>query len=214
MAPWMTHLRIADGLLEWARERNLDLPSFAFGNLAPDGGVPGEDGYVPDKSVTHFGRTSSGHDYEGFFRNYLLKATDGKERSFYWGYYAHLVTDERWAMEMLYPLRENLWGEEYRKVTFAARDEWVELDKAFLQNGRTSPAWELIDAMEDFPERYMEFYPEEAFPGLLRRVKAHCQSSPAEREYIYMSREGMDAFVERTQGELRRRIAEIEERMN
>ena len=214
MAPWMTHLRIADRLLEWARARELDLPNFAFGTLAPDGGVPGEDGYMPDKSITHFGRTASGHDYEGFLEKYLLKATDVKERSFYWGYYAHLVTDERWAMEMLYPLRENLRDEEYRRVTYAARDEWVELDKAFLRSGGISPAWELVNAMEDFRERYMDFYPEEAFPGLLRRVKAHCLSELAEREYIYMSRKGMDEFVERTGGEILRRMAEVEERMN
>jgi hypothetical protein len=54
LGTWITHLRLAERLLDLFP--SLDEASFAFGNLAPDSGVPNEDRteFVPPKERTHF----------------------------------------------------------------------------------------------------------------------------------------------------------------
>src|SRR5262245_39081459 len=54
MGTWISHLRIAENLL--AQIPGLDEVAFAYGNLAPDSGLPNADWTIfdPPKTVTHF----------------------------------------------------------------------------------------------------------------------------------------------------------------
>ena len=54
MATWITHLMIADGVLE--RIPNLDRHGFCVGNIAPDCNVENEDwtAFTPSREVTHW----------------------------------------------------------------------------------------------------------------------------------------------------------------
>lgn len=99
MASWVTHLMIADGVLEhfpW-----LDRRGFCVGNIAPDCNVENEDwtAFTPPRAVTHWmsGERKQAADCDAFCRAYILERLDavsrGEEYSFLLGYYAHLITD-------------------------------------------------------------------------------------------------------------------------
>ncbi len=62
MGTWICHLRIAEKLLPHFPE--LDKTTFAFGNLAPDSGIPNETWteFDPPKEVTHFLQKGEGED--------------------------------------------------------------------------------------------------------------------------------------------------------
>ena len=74
MGTWISHLRIAEKLLEHFPE--LDEVTFTFGNLSPDSGIPNADWteFNPPKEVTHFLRKDEGehaiHDLV-YYKEYL-----------------------------------------------------------------------------------------------------------------------------------------------
>ena len=99
MATWITHLMIADGVLE--RIPNLDRRGFCVGNIAPDCNVENEDwsAFTPSREVTHWmqGERKKATDCDAFCDEYILKRKDkiksAEEYAFLLGYYAHLITD-------------------------------------------------------------------------------------------------------------------------
>ena len=99
MATWITHLMIADRVLE--RVPQLDKKGFCVGNIAPDCNVENEDWtqFVPSREVTHWMSADRkiATDCERFYQEYIKnrKHEIGSEQelAFLLGYYAHLVTD-------------------------------------------------------------------------------------------------------------------------
>lgn len=99
MATWITHLMIADGVLE--RIPNLDRHGFCVGNIAPDCNVENEDwtAFTPSREVTHWmqGERKKASDCDAFCDEYILKRKDkiksAEEYAFLLGYYSHLITD-------------------------------------------------------------------------------------------------------------------------
>lgn len=99
MATWITHLMIADGVLE--RIPNLDRHGFCVGNIAPDCNVENEDwtAFTPSREVTHRmqGERKKASDCAAFCDEYILKrkgeSKSAEEYSFLLGYYSHLITD-------------------------------------------------------------------------------------------------------------------------
>lgn len=99
MATWVTHLIIADNIMEQIPK--LDRLGFCVGNIAPDCNIENEDWteFTPSRKVTHWmqkdRKTTS--DCELFYQEYLVKRKQeikSKEQyAFLLGYYAHLVTD-------------------------------------------------------------------------------------------------------------------------
>lgn len=99
MATWITHLMIADGVLE--RIPNLDRHGFCVGNIAPDCNVENEDwtAFTPSREVTHWmqGERKKASDCDAFCDEYILKRKDkiksAEEYAFLLGYYSHLIAD-------------------------------------------------------------------------------------------------------------------------
>ena len=99
MATWITHLMIADGVLE--RIPNLDRHGFCVGNIAPDCNVENEDwtAFTPSREVTHWMQSErkKASDCDAFCDEYILKRKDkiksAEEYAFLLGYYCHLITD-------------------------------------------------------------------------------------------------------------------------
>ena len=99
MATWITHLMIADGVLE--RIPNLDRHGFCVGNIAPDCNVENEDwtSFTPSREVTHWmqGERKKASDCDAFCDEYISKRKDqiksAEEYAFLLGYYSHLITD-------------------------------------------------------------------------------------------------------------------------
>ena len=99
MAEWVTHLMVADKVLErcpWLHRRG-----FCVGNIAPDCNVENEDWtqFTPPRKVTHWmqDQRKTAADCEPFYNENVTGRCGqiaGKEQfSFLLGYYAHLITD-------------------------------------------------------------------------------------------------------------------------
>ena len=97
MATWVTHLMIADNVLQ--QIPNLSKHEFLVGNIAPDCNVENEDwtSFTPSREVTHWmeDKRKVAADCDRFLREYIEKKEklDYQEESFLLGYYAHLITD-------------------------------------------------------------------------------------------------------------------------
>ena len=99
MASWITHLMIADRVLEI--ESGLDRHGFCVGNIAPDCNVENEDWtqFVPPREITHWmsAERKTAADCDRFYEEYIEKRKHEidteQELSFLLGYYAHLITD-------------------------------------------------------------------------------------------------------------------------
>lgn len=94
MTSWVTHLMIADRVLEsipW-----LCRHEFCVGNIAPDCNVENEDWtqFTPSREVTHWmsADRKKASDCERFYQEYIVnrrdKITTDKELSFLLAYYA------------------------------------------------------------------------------------------------------------------------------
>ncbi|MDE5865803.1 MAG: zinc dependent phospholipase C family protein [Lachnospiraceae bacterium] len=99
MATWVTHLIIADNVLD--KIPTLCRHEFCVGNIAPDCNVENEDWthFTPSREVTHWmsGERKTASDCDKFYEEYIEKRkhtiSSVQEKSFLWGYYAHLITD-------------------------------------------------------------------------------------------------------------------------
>lgn len=99
MASWVTHLMIADGILQ--RFPFLDRRGFCVGSIAPDCNVENADwtAFTPPREVTHWmqGDKKEASDCERFREKMITDRSSqirsGEEYSFLLGYYAHLLTD-------------------------------------------------------------------------------------------------------------------------
>jgi len=106
MASWVTHLMIADKILEALP--TLKRHEFCVGNIAPDCNVENEDwtAFTPSRETTHWMTSDKkvAADCERFFDEYIVKRKDKigteNELSFLLGYYAHLVADAEFQRYM------------------------------------------------------------------------------------------------------------------
>ena len=106
MATWITHLMIADRVLE--KMPKLDRHSFCVGNIAPDCNVENEDWtqFIPSREITHWmsADTKTAMDSDRFYAECIQKRKHEikceKEMSFLLGYYAHLIVDAEFQRYM------------------------------------------------------------------------------------------------------------------
>lgn len=99
MATWITHLMIADGVLQ--QFPGLNRRGFCVGNIAPDCNVENEDwtAFTPPREVTHWmqGQRKKASDCDAFCEQYITSRADSikseEEYAFLLGYYCHLITD-------------------------------------------------------------------------------------------------------------------------
>ena len=99
MATWVTHLMVADRVLE--RVPELVRHEFCVGNIAPDCNVENEDWtqFTPSREVTHWmsAERKVAADCDRFYVEYMenrkQEIASLKELSFLFGYYSHLIAD-------------------------------------------------------------------------------------------------------------------------
>ncbi|MCM1193749.1 MAG: zinc dependent phospholipase C family protein [Butyrivibrio sp.] len=99
MASWVTHLMIADRVLDKAPA--LDRHGFCVGNIAPDCNVENEDWtqFTPPREITHWmsAERKTASDCGRFYKEYIAdrkqEIQTNEEYSFLMGYYSHLITD-------------------------------------------------------------------------------------------------------------------------
>lgn len=203
MATWMAHLRIAEKLLE--KYPSLDRRSFFVGSIGPDAGVPNETytDFSPPKTVSHWYDAAGKIDAEDFRQKYLVDIDPYTQEafSFYLGYYVHLLSDMEWNKlyhkkkeEPIY--KDNLAADP--KFIWTIKDDWYGQDGVFLiEHPDTFFHREFVHITE-FPNRYFDFFPQEAFTRSLNRI-IHTYLTMVEdpnREFKYLSKEEMNRYVE------------------
>lgn len=196
MATWITHMIIADKVLELFPQ--LDKRGFCVGNIAPDCNEPNEDrtDFIPPRKVTHWmtGEKKKPSDTDIFYREYFLKHSednDSKEYySFLLGYYSHLITDADFQWFIREPGRvraawdrvkaderyktkidtqEETWDTFKRMVT--SKEIQRERDALEAEYLRNHPDYECsyfteILPLKDFPD-YVDYLPRR---GIVRKI--------------------------------------------
>lgn len=212
MASWMVHLRVADKLL--SALPMLDPTEFVVGNIAPDSGLPNEDGtaYTPNKDESHFRmRGEDGHrhpDPSLFASLYLSPAQlaeyTAKERSFYLGYYAHLLTDIAWTSNIFMPTAEK-YRKEYASdpigfINGSLKRDWYDLDYSYLREHPNFRAWKIYKAAEGFDNTYIDRFARHAFADRQQFIVWFYsqEKDNLDRVYPYLTKERAEEFVEET----------------
>jgi len=206
MATWISHMRIADYFMKHYPE--LNNIQFLVGNIGPDCGVPNEDWsvFTPSTQITHWnkGELKSEIDVEGFKKAYLQNKDE--KYPFYLGYYFHLLTDIEWSKFISIKKNEPLYAEgmEIDKVKFiwTAKKDWYGLDHVFLQEHGDFVFFTHFSKINEFPNLYLDYYSNDAFIRQIKYITEFyfngIKEEDPNREFIYMSKDEMNNFVEST----------------
>ena len=215
MASWMIHLRLADRLLDAIE--HVEPTAFVVGNIAPDSGVPSDDGfsYAPPKEKSHFQiQTADGKkkiDVDAFVRQYCAQDTwqgyDRQARSFFLGYWTHLLTDVAWVEKIYKPALRRYpeeWKEDRAKLTWKFKRDWYDLDFLFLEHHPDFRAYRLYESAVGFENRYMDFFSPDAFENRRQYICGFYRGGHGnlDREYPYLTKEEADRFVEDTAAQI------------
>lgn len=207
MGTWISHLRIAERLLDHFPD--LDEVTFTFGNLSPDSGMPNEDWteFDPPKEVTHFLQNGKGehaiHDLV-FYEQYLanIKPEDDLQLySFRLGYFFHLICDIMWARRIFTATKRDfkeLYEMNPNKAVGIFKDDWYGLDQLYVRDHPESLFWRVIMPNSD-PPSYLPFVKNEA----LHHQYAHIRRYYSEQEdkwflsipYQYLNEKTMTRLV-------------------
>lgn len=200
MASWIIHFRIADGVIA---DLNLktDIGYFVVGNIAPDCGIPCENGYNPPSQVTHItkDKNKSGCNYQYIYENFIKGESDIKKKSFYLGYYVHLITDVLWSEFAIRPLDEERknYGKDYKEFFKKVKSDWYNLDFKYFHSDKRPASYEVFKKFGDFNEPYPEFYKNNEINRQIENIVNFYENNfcPADKIFKYMTPESADKFV-------------------
>lgn len=211
MATWITHLRIAENLLQQIPE--LDEVSFLYGNLAPDSGLPNEDWtiYDPPKKVTHYlNEDNPEEDVRDlvFFRDCLMGMDIRKQNSdncFKLGYYVHLLTDQLWWNKIgitMEAINQELFSSHSRGEAIGMlKTDWYDLDHRYLRDHPGYAVWNKFFEAE-IPQIPLPFMPQKAFEIQMNYIKEYYTTPDPDRVldrvYPYLNMKTLDRFIDET----------------
>ena len=222
MATWITHLMIADGVLE--RIPNLDRHGFCVGNIAPDCNVENEDwtAFTPSREVTHWMQSErkKASDCDAFCDEYILKRKDkiesAEEYAFLLGYYSHLITDAAFqAMIRDEDRVRAVWmrikADEELSVTGAGMDEtWDSVKNLIPKKDRMREIYAIeaeylnyhpssgylteILPLKSFPD-YIDYLPKGSIVRKIGVMGYLPEAGELSTEFISISKEEYDTFT-------------------
>ena len=210
MGTWISHLRIAENLLETFPE--FDPATFACGHLAPDSGLPNADwsAFDPPKETTHYLRKGEGEgdirDLD-FYRDYAGELGDGENRerySFLWGYFFHLLCDHLWSKRVGAPSRRQFatlfseQREQGKDAFWTLKEDWYGLDFRYLRDHPDSLFWRVFLPSPN-PPSYVAFIPSSVLHDQLDYKRKFYETDEAgvlDRTYPYLNEKTMTRFVD------------------
>ena len=230
MASWMIHFRIANALLEAGALECFPpeaITAFVVGNVAPDSGAPTPNGgYSPDKNTSHFMRRFEGVpagqnpercDPRGFAETWLMPAMERDDpvaTAFYAGYLCHLVTDNAWVRDFIYPAKVKLahlrlsdgveTAEGVARFYAFLKKDWYDMDFLFVKHRDPLTAYRLFLNAPPIENRFLPFFPEDAFEQKRKEIEEFYRRGAAEvvdRE-TYLTEEELDTFIHRVRDEI------------
>lgn len=214
MATWMVHLRVAEQMLEVFPR--LERQEFIVGNIAPDSGVPNEDWsvFTPDTNTSHF-KTDGEIDIPKFLNKYMTgekwAAYGEKAKSFFLGYYVHLLTDELWRDEVVYPTIEKhreLYDRDRMEAIWTFKKDWYDLDHLFIRNHPDFQPFLEYENAVGFQNCFMEEFAGDAFDRRRIYITGFYREphEDLDREYPYLCEGDMQVFVAKVRRVLTERI--------
>lgn len=231
MASWMIHFRVAQTLLDrgafGACPEGGTIEAFVMGNIAPDSGVPTpEGGYSPDKNTSHFMRRFEGvpagqnpercHPHL-FAREWLIPALDrgdGTAAAFYLGYLCHLVTDNAWVRDFIYPAKVRFahlrlvdgieTPEGVARFYAFLKKDWYDMDFLYLCRHPDLPAYRIFLNTPRFDNDFLPFFPADAFEVKRREIEDFYRKGVAEVEEreVYITDHEAEVFLQRVAEEV------------
>ena len=168
MANWVTHLRIAEEVLNKI-DFSVDIEKYFVGSIATDSGTVGYDEngkrrYNPPRYVSHWTDNIPDWDvrihYDRFYDTYIKNENDFSKKSFYLGYYIHLITDAMWVELIYRPVKESFeTDDEYRKkARNQFRAEWFNAELIFLRNNSEFMPLRLFKTISNFDNIYLDYF--------------------------------------------------------
>lgn len=208
MASWMIHFRVAQQLY---RQLNIEpADQFILGNIAPDSGVPAEDGtgYIPDAAVSHFRSLDENgikliHE-ELFVRQYFTPARRSsysrEKYAFFLGYLTHLLTDKIWARDIVYTAKEKqgaLYDADRALFWQTIKKDWYDLDFLYLKSNPAFEAFQIYRESRNMKNTFVDFFPENAFKERRRFILEFYENGVANivEHDTYLSKVELDCFV-------------------
>ena len=239
MATWITHLMIADSVLQ--HFPSLDRRGFCVGNIAPDCNVENEDwtAFTPSREVTHWmqGERKKASDCDAFYEEYIAKRRNRiestEEYAFLMGYYAHLITDaafqkmirdENRVIAAWKRIREN---EELRERSAGMEETWdnakklipkrvwvghiYSLEAEYLKAHPDSGYLTEILPLKEFPD-YIDYLPKGAIVRKIGVMGYLPEINESLGEWIAISREEYEAYIGDAVQMILKRFSEIYDR--
>ena len=218
MATWIAHLRIAESLLN--KGLKFEKIPFVSGNIAPDAGIPNEDYSVfsPPPAITHWKDEEGKLKAEDFYKKYIAfksEEEDKEKLSFLLGYYTHLLTDIEWGKLYRVKKEEPAYREGLgrdRNFIWEIKEDWYGLDFLYLKENEKnifSECFQHITEVED----YLDYFPEGAFTARFEYIRNYYlgkfgDSIDPDRNYIYLTKEEMDKFVNEASENIKKQLLE------
>lgn len=221
MATWVTHLMIADNVLQ--QIPNLSKHEFMVGNIAPDCNVENEDwtSFTPSREVTHWmgDKRKVAADCDRFLHEYVEKKEnlDNREESFLLGYYAHLITDAEFQRYIRDDARVKAsWGRiknhpELSKLSVGMKETWdsvkvlvkgrermkdiYAIENEYLELHPESGYLTDIIGLTEFPD-YVDYLPKGAIARKVKVMGYIPKKEVSQYPYIVMSVEEYDYFID------------------
>ncbi|MCM1189053.1 MAG: zinc dependent phospholipase C family protein [bacterium] len=225
MASWVTHLIIADQVLQ--KMPGLCRHEFCVGNIAPDCNVENEDWtqFTPPREVTHWmgaGRKKAS-DCERFYGEYIEKRKQeihsDWEKAFLLGYYSHLITDAEFQRYIRDPKRvEAAWNRIRNHAELCERakgmpENWdsvkllikaedrskdiYSMEAEYLEEHPDSGYLTEIVGLQAFPD-YIDYLPAGAIVRKVNVMGYLPGKEPGSYPYIGMSKEEYRTFLNRS----------------
>ena len=235
MATWVTHLMIADGVLE--QLPGLDRRGFCVGNIAPDCNVENEDwtAFTPSREVTHWmqGERKKASDCDAFYEEYIVKRgakiVDEEQYSFLLGYYAHLITDAAFQAMIRDENRvKSVWKRikadadlcnaaagmdetwDFVKKLISKRDRMREIyamEAEYLRDHPDSGYLTVILPLKEFPD-YLDYLPQGSIVRKIGVMAYLPELDPSFAKFITISRREYAEFVESTIQQILKRFTD------
>lgn len=207
MASWMVHLRIADRLLDSLPQ--LSAVDFVMGNIAPDSGIPNEDGttFTPSTVVTHFRVDPSDPRTiqipvftERYFTRLQRARYSPAQNSFFLGYLVHLLTDRLWSAQVVNALQERFPEQcqaDRLGLIQRAKEDWYDLDYKYLRQHPDFRAFRIYSGAVGYENTFMSEFAPDAFDNRRQYITSFYleENNHLDREYPYLTEGQMDEFV-------------------
>jgi len=189
MATWVTHLIIADNILQHYPQ--LHRRGFCIGNIAPDCNIENEDwtAFTPPREVTHWmhdsGKTISGcEDFrEAYIETHTPRDYRVESYAFLLGYYSHLLTDVAFQQFIRDEIRvKNAWKRlksssvlSDLKITYP--EDWDSLKKIIPKDVRMGEIYSMeAEYLQEHPNSgfFTEVLSLNTFPDYIDYLPAGC----------------------------------------